>query len=63
MIKDEILDLLEKLKTGKSPDPDGIHPRVLKELRNEIVVLLVDICNPSLISASAPEDWKVKNVT
>lgn len=34
-----------KLKTEKSPGPDGIHSRVLKELRCEIVHLLTHICN------------------
>jgi len=32
-----ILDKLNKLNISKSPGPDGIHPRVLFELRYELL--------------------------
>ena len=38
--RDDVLDLIDKLKINKSPGPDGIHPRVIKELRNEVADLL-----------------------
>ena len=60
--REEVMRLLDNLKTDKSPGPDGIHPRVLKELKCELVDLLTKICNLSLNSASVPEDWKVANV-
>ena len=28
---------LEKLKISKSPGPDGMHPRVLKEIKDSLV--------------------------
>ena len=37
--KDEVLNLIGKLKADKSPCPDGIHPRVLKEVKYEIADL------------------------
>ncbi|XP_030051022.1 uncharacterized protein LOC115464802, partial [Microcaecilia unicolor] len=45
------------------PGPDGIHPRVLIELKNELAELLLEICNLSLKSSVVPEDWRVANVT
>ena len=35
--KEDIFKKLSKLKTSKSPGPDGIHPRVLQELSEELV--------------------------
>ena len=32
-----ILNKLSKLDVTKSPGPDGLHPRILYEIRNEIV--------------------------
>ncbi|KAM7181807.1 uncharacterized protein RBU57_000458 [Macrochelys suwanniensis] len=60
---EEILELIDKLNCNKSPGPDGIHPRVLKELKCEIAELLTRVCNLSFKSASVPNDWKIANVT
>ena len=35
-----ILEKLNSLKESTSPGPDNIHPRILYELRNEIVLPL-----------------------
>ncbi|CAM5165119.1 unnamed protein product [Natator depressus] len=45
-----------------SPGPDGIHPRVLKELKCEIAELLTMVCNLFFKLASVPNDWKIANV-
>ncbi|CAM4590202.1 unnamed protein product, partial [Caretta caretta] len=60
---EKVLELTEKLNSNKSPEPDGIHPRVLKELKCEIVELLTMVCNLSFKSATVPNDWKKANVT
>ncbi|CAM4478491.1 unnamed protein product [Lepidochelys kempii] len=60
---EEVLELIEKLNSNTSPGPDGIHPRVLKELKCEIVELLTMVCNLSFKSATVPNDWKRANVT
>ena len=39
---------LESLNPHKSPGPDGLHPRVLKELSNEISKPLAIIMQKSL---------------
>ena len=61
--KDDVLDQIDKLIINKSPGPDGIHPRVIKELRNEVADLLTRVCNLSLKTATVPEDWRIANVT
>ena len=61
--REDVLQLLDKLKSSKSPGPDGIHPRVLKELKYEIADLLLVICELSLKSSLIPEDWRIANVT
>eukprot|EP00061_Rhincodon_typus_P009317 g32735.t1 len=35
--KEKVLEKLKGLKADKSPGPDGLHPRVLKEIAEEIV--------------------------
>ena len=47
----------------KSPGPDGLYPRVLKEIAEEIVEALVVIFQESLEAGRVIEDWKVANVT
>ena len=42
---------LKKLKTFKSPGPDGLHPRVLHELANSISTPLSVIFNTSLTTS------------
>ena len=50
------------LKADKSPEPDGLHPRVLKEVAPEIVDALMIIFQCSIDSGSVPVDWRVANV-
>ncbi|KAG6933041.1 hypothetical protein G0U57_020115, partial [Chelydra serpentina] len=59
---EEVLKLIDKLNCNKSPGPDGIHPRVLKELKCEIAELFTRVCNLSFKLASVPNDWKIANV-
>ena len=46
--EDMIIKKLNKLKIDKSPGVDGLHPRVLKEIRHEITPLLNKLFNLSL---------------
>eukprot|EP00061_Rhincodon_typus_P004803 g23467.t1 len=41
--KEKVLEKLKYLKMDKSPGPDGLHPRVLKEIVEEIAEALVVI--------------------
>eukprot|EP00061_Rhincodon_typus_P003613 g20514.t1 len=55
-----MLGKLKGLKVDKSPGPDGLHPRVLKKIAEEIVEVILQ---ESLESGRVPDDWKIANVT
>ena len=59
----DVMKLLEKLNTAKSPGPDGIHNKVLFELRNTLCLPLTRFFNLSLKQGSVPKCWKEANVT
>lgn len=54
--------LLKNLKTKKAPGPDGISPRFLKELADEIAPILTLIFQSSLDSGVVPLDWRTASV-
>ena len=53
---------LQNLNSKKSMGPDGISPRVLKELSSEISPVLTYIFNKSLKTGEIPIDWKLANI-
>ena len=61
--QDIVKKTLSKLKIGKSPGPDGIHPRVLKELLEVISLPLTIIFKTSIAHGKLPDEWKNANVT
>ncbi|KAF4796463.1 hypothetical protein TURU_083985 [Turdus rufiventris] len=42
--------------------PDGIHPRVMRELADELPKPLSIICQQSWLTGGVPEDWKMAKV-
>ncbi|KFP33183.1 RNA-directed DNA polymerase from mobile element jockey, partial [Colius striatus] len=60
---EEVKDLLAKLKAHKSMGPDGMHPRVLRELADVIAEPLSIIFEQSWRTGEVPEDWRKANVT
>ena len=54
--------LLEGLKPGKSCGPDGLHPRILKELSRELAEPLANLFQQSLDQGYLPSDWKSANI-
>jgi len=54
---------LKDLKVSKTPGPDGIHPRVLKELASVLAIPLTKIFQSSLDTGSVPQSWKLANMT
>ena len=61
--EDDVLKCIDKLKVNKSPGPDTISPRVLKEAKNELAKPLSHIFNKSLQLGEMPDEWKLANVT
>ena len=63
-ISEEIIKAkLEKLNIYKSMGPDGIHPRLLKELAIPLSKPLAKIFNKSLMECQLPDDWKQATVS
>ena len=60
---EEVLRAIDDMKTNKSPGPDNIYPKVLKETKNEIANTLKTIFNLSLHQGTVHADWKSGNVT
>ncbi len=61
--KEEVMKKLRELNPTKSPGPDGIHPKVLRETANVIAYPLSLVFNKSLSEGVVPEEWKIANVT
>ncbi|RMC12732.1 hypothetical protein DUI87_10257 [Hirundo rustica rustica] len=49
--------------THKSMGPDGIHPRVMRELADELAKSLSIIYHQSWLTGDVPDDWKLASVT
>lgn len=54
MVERKLLDL----RTSSSPGPDGVHPRVLKELAAPLSSPIRELFKKSLEEGQVPEDWK-----
>eukprot|EP00061_Rhincodon_typus_P004406 g22496.t1 len=59
--KEVVLCPLESIKVDKSPRPDGIYPRLLREAREEIAGGLYQDLVSSLATGEVPEEWRVVN--
>ncbi|CAM5162260.1 unnamed protein product [Natator depressus] len=60
--KEQVKNYLDKLDVFKSPGPDEMHPRILKELTEEISEPLTIIFEKSWKTEEIPEDWKRANI-
>ena len=61
--KEKIFKVLKNLKTNKSPGPDGLHPKVLNEVKDEIVTPLFIIFTASIETGEVPQDWKDAHIS
>ena len=63
-VKEEsIKKILQKLQRNKSPGPDKLHPRIIKETGDMLLVPLKILFENSLQQGVIPEDWRIANVT
>jgi hypothetical protein len=58
----EILKLIDQPKNSKSPGPDGIGPKVVKEIGQIICDPLVHIFSLSLSQGRVPDRLKIAKV-
>ena len=58
-----VRECLSKLDHSKSPGPDGVHNRVLKELADVLAQPIADLFNESMDSGVVPASWRTANVT
>ncbi|KFQ86695.1 hypothetical protein N337_12037, partial [Phoenicopterus ruber ruber] len=56
-----VSDLLHHLDTHKSMGPDGIHPRVLRELVEVLTKPLSIIYQQSWLTEEVPVNWRLAN--
>mgnify|MGYP001822176257 FL=1 len=54
---------LRALKANKSPGPDAIHPRVLKELSKELAKPLSLLFMASAKDETIPDEWRTATVS
>ena len=53
---------LKNLNIHKSPGPDKLLPRILKECALELSTSLCNLFNKSFQSGSLPSDWKIAHI-
>ncbi|KFQ22767.1 hypothetical protein N331_12662, partial [Merops nubicus] len=57
-----VSDLLHHLDIYQSVGPGGLHPRVLKELADELTKPLLMIYWKSWLTGEVPVDWRLADV-
>ena len=58
-----VCKLLQELKVGKAPGPDGLHPALLQGAARALCKPVTKIFNATLNKGIVPDAWKKANVT
>jgi len=58
-----VVKLLQEVDPFRAVGPEGIPPRLLKELSHELAPSLTSIFRTSILQSSLPLDWKTALVT
>ncbi|KAF4792237.1 hypothetical protein TURU_123236 [Turdus rufiventris] len=61
--EEAVRELLSHLDVQKSIGPDGMHPRVMRDLADELAKPLSIIYQQSRLTGEVPDDWKLANGT
>ena len=62
LTEEQVCKALKALNPTKSPGPDGVHPKVLKELAEQLQYPLYKLFNRSLKEGKIPTRWKEAEV-
>ena len=54
---------IKRMKDNKSPRVDGIPPKLLKEIVEQISTPIAKVFNLSLVEGIVPSEWKEANIT
>ena len=57
-----VINLLKGLNLSKALGPDELHPRVLKELANELDPVFAHLFQQSLDMGEIPKEWLLANI-
>ena len=60
---EEMKKILETLKTEKSPGPDEIHPKVLKECAEQLAAPMKVMFDLTMKTGKVPKSWKQAEIT
>ena len=60
--EDKVRKKFKNLNTSKSPGPDGIHPRILRELEDVLILPYTLLLQASIETKTIPAEWKTKNL-
>ena len=60
--EDDILQALRSLNVNKSPGPDGVHPRLLKECAEQLAYPLKRLFDRTMKEGKIPKAWKIAEV-
>jgi len=63
MQEEGVSNLICHLNTYKTMGPDGIHPRLLRDLGEELAKTLSTIYQQSWVTGEVPDDWTISSVT
>ena len=61
--EEDVYEYLKALNASKSPGPDGLHPRVLKEGSKELTIPFTILYRKSLSDGVVPKEWKDAHLT
>ena len=62
MTVEQVQDRLRKLDVYKAMGPDGIHPKVLREMADVVAEPLSIISEKLWLSGEVPDDWQKGNI-
>lgn len=60
--KQEVLEALQTLQSGKSPGPDGLSSEFYKDLNSELMGTFLEMLNESFDKSSLPRSLTEANI-